>query len=312
MSETIYGFYHGGDPRKFHPDHECCSPEEIDRHRRSCALWDEAESRGEIPTPEKCESGWIYDADGKPVMHVLKSSYGIGTYEYESDDDHKKRPMVTTSDGPKEALFILLNPIFRDCCDPEAVRYDLSSPFVVGEHVYATDGRIIVRSPATPEIVAAFTAVPPGDGKRLKDPALVYGPSDFQPAPLVLPDPNTFPACDRCGGKGLVASYECGECWGRGIAECNMGHEHDCDECGGKGWLPGGKCEACDGYGRGGGSNKSVEVGDYLISHSFCLLLHKHGATLYAVNGRPKDGFPPLKFTVDLGVEGRLMPMTRG
>lgn len=87
MSELIYGFYHGGDPRKFEPDQECCSADEIDRHRRACILWNEMEAKGEIPTPEKCESGWIYDDDGKPVMHILKSSYGIGVYEFPDEEE---------------------------------------------------------------------------------------------------------------------------------------------------------------------------------------------------------------------------------
>ena len=84
---VVYGFFHGGDPRDFSPDAESCSEDEISRHRQACQLWDEAESRGETPTPEKCESGWIYDENNQPVMHVLRSSYGIGTYYYHDDDD---------------------------------------------------------------------------------------------------------------------------------------------------------------------------------------------------------------------------------
>lgn len=73
-----YGFYHGGDPRRFHPDCQSCSEVEITAHKHACALWDQAESRGDAPPDAECESGWIYDKDGKPVMHVLKSSFGIG------------------------------------------------------------------------------------------------------------------------------------------------------------------------------------------------------------------------------------------
>lgn len=89
MSEMIYGFFHGGDPRQFRPDIECCDQREIDNHAAACKLWNEAEARGEKPTPETCQSGWTYDADGKPIMHVLKSPYGIGTYyvDDEADED---------------------------------------------------------------------------------------------------------------------------------------------------------------------------------------------------------------------------------
>lgn len=86
-TEYGYGFFHGGDPRKFHPDHESCSEKEIANHKAACGLWDESEAKGETPTPEACPSGWVYDDAGKPVMHILRAPYGIGTYEYEVDDD---------------------------------------------------------------------------------------------------------------------------------------------------------------------------------------------------------------------------------
>ena len=82
-TEHGYGFFSGGDPRKFHPDCESCSAAEIENHKKSCVIWDEAEGRGETPTPEDCPSGWVYDAAGKPVMHVLRAPYGIGGYEYD-------------------------------------------------------------------------------------------------------------------------------------------------------------------------------------------------------------------------------------
>jgi hypothetical protein len=83
QTDMVYGFFHGGDPRKFYPDEECCTERELADHKAACALWNEAEARGETPTPEACPSGWEYDADGKPLRHVLRSTYGMGTYEYE-------------------------------------------------------------------------------------------------------------------------------------------------------------------------------------------------------------------------------------
>lgn len=35
-----YGGYYGGDPRKFFPDHECCSPYELAAHKAACDAWD--------------------------------------------------------------------------------------------------------------------------------------------------------------------------------------------------------------------------------------------------------------------------------
>lgn len=83
MEQYGYGYFNGGDPRKFCPDGECCTEKEIENHSRACALWNEAEQRGEIPTPEKCPSEWIFNNKGEPVAHVLRAPYGIGSYTYD-------------------------------------------------------------------------------------------------------------------------------------------------------------------------------------------------------------------------------------
>jgi len=89
--ESGYGFFCGGDPRLFHPDGECCSEKEIANHKAACELWDDAESRGETPEPEKCPSGWIRDESGKVIGHVLRSPYGIGCYTLELDQFFEAR-----------------------------------------------------------------------------------------------------------------------------------------------------------------------------------------------------------------------------
>lgn len=84
--ECTYGFFHGGDPRRFSPDYECCTQQEIELHKQACQLWDELEDSGQTPTPENCKSGWIYDqTTGERIGHVLKSKYGIGIYSVEFD-----------------------------------------------------------------------------------------------------------------------------------------------------------------------------------------------------------------------------------
>ncbi len=82
-TEMGYGFYCGGDPRKFFPDEESCSEKEIENHKKACQLWNEMEAKGEAPTPEKCPSGWNEDH----TVHILRAPYGIGSYEYEVEDD---------------------------------------------------------------------------------------------------------------------------------------------------------------------------------------------------------------------------------
>lgn len=86
MTESTYGFFCGGDPRKFYPDASQCSKEELESHRRACQLWNDAESQGDTPNPEACPSGWVVGDDGKVIGHVLKAQYGIGicTVEWQS------------------------------------------------------------------------------------------------------------------------------------------------------------------------------------------------------------------------------------
>ena len=83
--ESTYGYYTGGDPRQFHPDGQDCTEQELRNHRKACELWNEAEAKGETPTPEKCPSGWIYDDNGKTLAHVLRAPYGIGVQTYETE-----------------------------------------------------------------------------------------------------------------------------------------------------------------------------------------------------------------------------------
>lgn len=78
VTKTGYGYFCGGDPRKFHPDHECCTPEEIAAHKAACEAW----NRGEKVGPAM-RSHWITDGEGKVIAHCSGSSYGIGTYQLE-------------------------------------------------------------------------------------------------------------------------------------------------------------------------------------------------------------------------------------
>ena len=83
--ESVYGGFHGGDPRDFHPDSECCSQTELSAHKLACELWYEAEAQGKTPEPEDCPSGWLYDDDGKAIAHVLRCPYGIGISTWQEE-----------------------------------------------------------------------------------------------------------------------------------------------------------------------------------------------------------------------------------
>ncbi len=75
-----YGYYLGGDPRKFSPDEESCTPKELENHKAACDKWNEAEAKGEKLEPEPCGSGWI-----SPSVHVTRSAYGLGSYSFPTD-----------------------------------------------------------------------------------------------------------------------------------------------------------------------------------------------------------------------------------
>lgn len=75
MSPSIsYGGYYGGDPRRFFPDHEACSAEEIAAHRAACAAWD----RGERPDP-RTRSCSAEEGCERP--------YGVGVTVHDGEDE---------------------------------------------------------------------------------------------------------------------------------------------------------------------------------------------------------------------------------
>lgn len=93
-TEHGYGYYLGGDPRKFHPDFECCSALEIAAHESACKAWNEADAEGKKLEPEKCESGWVHHNDS--LIHIAKSNYGIGGYEYKSPEAEAAQVMLAS------------------------------------------------------------------------------------------------------------------------------------------------------------------------------------------------------------------------
>lgn len=97
---VVYGFFHGGDPRDFRPDAECCSARELEAHAAACKLWNESMARGIKPTPEACQSGWRTLEDGT-LIHVLASPYGIGTYSYPDEDEPPDDPDEWVEPGPE-------------------------------------------------------------------------------------------------------------------------------------------------------------------------------------------------------------------
>lgn len=80
MSYGVYGGFHGGDPRKFTPDSECCSAEEIAAWEACCDAW----NKGHRPGVDGHIS--VYDAEGRLVLHVARNPFGIGVTMVDGDD----------------------------------------------------------------------------------------------------------------------------------------------------------------------------------------------------------------------------------
>lgn len=71
--EQVYGVFHGGDPRKFTPDEECNTPEEIARWKADCKLWDEGKGKPRPPGCATMGDGSVWTGGG----------YGLGINEWE-------------------------------------------------------------------------------------------------------------------------------------------------------------------------------------------------------------------------------------
>jgi len=81
--QMAYGYFHGGDPRKFYPDYESCSLEELENHKRACDLWNAAEKAGNALPPEPNPSMSVHNQVGQCVLHITKAPFGVGMYEFD-------------------------------------------------------------------------------------------------------------------------------------------------------------------------------------------------------------------------------------
>lgn len=71
--QVVYGFPCVNDPNDFFPDPECCTPQEIEAHRLAKATYGS-------PAYEPNKGCFTkVSEDGQVVMHVTRTSWGIGT-----------------------------------------------------------------------------------------------------------------------------------------------------------------------------------------------------------------------------------------
>lgn len=99
--QPIYGFPCVSDPHNFDPDSECCSPAEIETHRRAKANW----GKPEFEPNKGCFSE--YSNDGQLLLHVARTSWGIGVNLIDTCDDCNTptfwKPLITCHEcgGPE-------------------------------------------------------------------------------------------------------------------------------------------------------------------------------------------------------------------
>lgn len=83
--EEIYGYFPGGDPREFTPDPDN-KPEELENHRRACAVWDLGLG---VARRGSCATMGDGTAGGPDSM-----GFGVYWAEVPDDDDDGEDPPV--------------------------------------------------------------------------------------------------------------------------------------------------------------------------------------------------------------------------
>jgi hypothetical protein len=112
-------------------------------------------------------------------------------------------------------------------CYPDESYHDIHKPWLSDGVVYATDGKICVA--VKPErTTTEYQVAPPPGGKKFRDVKHLF---DFRRSFVDVPC-GVIPDCEKCKNK-YVVNAKCVWCRGFGLAECNMGHEHECDQCDG-------------------------------------------------------------------------------
>jgi hypothetical protein len=186
-------------------------------------------------------------------------------------------------------------------CDRESTRYQLGSPTVIGDWVYATNARIAVRRPnftGTQFVV-----------EKYPDIEKLFKPLDRDQCVHTVTFPNDM-HCKFCKDERFIESTECCECDGEGTVE----HECDCEYC----YIDHeGKCEECDGSGEVEPymvpcdcSDKTVYMSSdrpFFASMGIASLLHKLPGLKVSSATNSKETY----FVADGGIEGLFMPLSR-
>lgn len=185
------------------------------------------------------------------------------------------------------------------CERPDGLRYYLQAPFAHLGHVYATNGHILVRTPAPEHADVAFGHKPAEQAVKMfaELPQLTYGAIP----PLQVPR-----LCRHCKGAGHYLQTYCPTCQGEGEIYVNRRKYSKCQPCEGLGQLaaPDGDdhtCFACFGYGR---DSASQQVGSTFYQVNYLMMIKALPDYQFAASA-----FDKVAHFVFTGGEGLLMPM---
>lgn len=232
--------------------------------------------------------------------------------------DHTNRGAIMSTatldrTDAREKLLSSLHPIFRECVGEENLRFTLCTPACVNGFIYATDGRILVRRKARPEIEALCESAKP-EGRFPNVDFIVKTITAVHPSEKLtcVPQPCELPDCEKCKGSGVLKAFFCNTCSGQGDEECDLGHFHECPRCHGVGEIKeGDKCGKCDGVGKQVyHSEHRVAIGsDTFLSWQLATLLKSHSALLH-VRSRKQNKYGIFFMIPGTEIEGVVMPLT--
>jgi len=197
--------------------------------------------------------------------------------------------------------FAALPSIFRECVGPVFREWDLSWPFAVNGHIYATDACIAVRAATGIHKVM-----------RLPDSVRIHpypksidtnflGP--FRRKSSRLPSLHTFIACEWCKGRRERYWSECSLCDGK------PGESRRCSECKGLGdvWsFTLQRCRHCEGCGFDD-PHQRVKIGEAEFALQYVERIIRHKGLIYLAAENPATSH--CRFVLRDGTEGVLMPL---
>jgi hypothetical protein len=185
-------------------------------------------------------------------------------------------------------VFEGLPPIFRECVDRHVPRYDLSTPWREGGHIYATTGRICVRIAV--EALEGHVALAQRPAARTTD-------DSRRTPPVVLLFDEALAWTTRL----------------RALPAESPPPTRACEECRGSGWFDsrlGMACEDCDGTGTWRNSERVEVAPGYFLAAHFVDLLRRHECRVWIPARLERDNQRPARFLDPHGTEGLVMPMT--